>query len=81
MEDFPWTGFNLTPRAHMKTPSSAVHLKPTTPRAQMGARDEVLGSLHEALDKAVSLYLSEPDHPVHVQLEVTEEQARIHAAC
>jgi hypothetical protein len=39
-----------------------------------------MNELREALDKAVSLYLSEPGHPVHVQLEVTEEQARIHAA-
>jgi DNA-binding IclR family transcriptional regulator len=40
-----------------------------------------LNELREALDETVSLYLPEPGHPVHVQLEVTEEQARIHAAC
>jgi hypothetical protein len=40
-----------------------------------------MNELREALDRTVNLYLSEPGHPVHVQLEVTEEQVRIHAAC
>jgi hypothetical protein len=39
-----------------------------------------MNELREALDETVSPYLLEPGHPVHVQLEVTEEQARIHAA-
>jgi predicted RNase H-like HicB family nuclease len=33
--------------------------------------------LREALDEAVSLYLSEPGKPVDVQLDVTEERARV----
>lgn len=40
-----------------------------------------MNELREALDRTASLCLPEPGHPVHVQLEVTEEQARIHAAC
>jgi predicted RNase H-like HicB family nuclease len=36
--------------------------------------------LREALDEAVSLYLSEPGRPVHVELEVTEEQVSVRSA-
>ena len=39
-----------------------------------------MNELREALDEAVSLYLSGPGHAMHVHLEVTEEKARIHAA-
>jgi hypothetical protein len=35
----------------------------------------------ERVREAVSLYLSGTRPPVYVQLEVTEEEARIHAAC
>ena len=40
-----------------------------------------MNELREALDKAVSVYLSEPGHPMHVQLAASEEQAGIHAGC
>jgi predicted RNase H-like HicB family nuclease len=39
-----------------------------------------MNELREALDEAVSLYLSEPGHPVHVELDVTEEQALVRTA-
>ena len=39
-----------------------------------------MNALREAVDETVSLYLPEPGHLVHVQLEVTEEQARVHVA-
>lgn len=55
----------------------------TRRRAALGcfATGRDMNELREALDKAVSLCLPERGHAVHVQLEVTEEQARIHAAC
>jgi predicted RNase H-like HicB family nuclease len=39
-----------------------------------------MAELGEALNEAVSLYLSEPGHPVHVELDVTEEHANVRAA-
>jgi predicted RNase H-like HicB family nuclease len=33
-----------------------------------------MDELREALSEAVSQYLSEPGHPVHVDLEVTEQR-------
>jgi hypothetical protein len=39
-----------------------------------------MNELREAVAETVSLYRVEPGYPVHVQLEVTEEQARIHVA-
>lgn len=33
-----------------------------------------MDELREALSEAVSHYLSEPGHPVHVELEVTEQR-------
>jgi predicted RNase H-like HicB family nuclease len=39
-----------------------------------------MNELREALDEAVSLYLSEPGRPVHVELEVTEEQVSVRSA-
>jgi predicted RNase H-like HicB family nuclease len=42
-------------------------------------RDE--SELREALNEAVSLYLSEPGEPVHIELDVTEERASVRVAC
>jgi hypothetical protein len=39
-----------------------------------------MNELRAAVDETVSRHLPEPGHLVHVQLEVTEEQARIHVA-
>ncbi|MGH3402341.1 MAG: type II toxin-antitoxin system HicB family antitoxin [Streptosporangiaceae bacterium] len=39
-----------------------------------------MAELSEALDEAVSLYLSEPGHPVSIQLEVTQEQVLVRSA-
>ena len=36
--------------------------------------------LSEALNEAVSLYLSEPGHPVNIKLEVTQEQVLVRTA-
>jgi predicted RNase H-like HicB family nuclease len=40
-----------------------------------------MNELREALNEAVSLYLSEPGQPVHLELEVTEERASVRVAC
>lgn len=40
-----------------------------------------MNELREALNEAVSLYLSEPGRPVDLELEVTEERASVRAAC
>ena len=39
-----------------------------------------MSELREALDEAVSLYLSEPGNTVRVWLDVTEEQATVRSA-
>ena len=39
-----------------------------------------MNELREALDEAVSLYLSEPDRPVRVKLDVTEERMLVRTA-
>jgi len=39
-----------------------------------------MNELREALDEAVSLYLSEPGRPVRVQLDVTEERMLVRTA-
>jgi predicted RNase H-like HicB family nuclease len=40
-----------------------------------------MNELREALNEAVGLYLSEPDQPAHIELDVIEERASIRAAC
>jgi predicted RNase H-like HicB family nuclease len=40
-----------------------------------------MNELREALNEAVSLYLSEPDQPAHVELDVIEERASVRVAC
>jgi len=39
-----------------------------------------LNQLAEALNEAVSLYLSEPGYPVKVELDVTTEQVLVRSA-
>lgn len=39
-----------------------------------------MNELREALDEAVSLYLSEPGRPVRVKLDVTEERMLVRTA-
>lgn len=40
-----------------------------------------MNELREALNEAVSLYLSEPGRPEQIELDVTEEHASVRAAC
>lgn len=44
------------------------------------ASGQDMNELREALDEAVSLYLSEPDRPVRVKLDVTEERMLVRTA-
>jgi predicted RNase H-like HicB family nuclease len=44
------------------------------------ASGQDMNELREALNEAVSLYLSEPGNPVHVELDVTEEQVHVRVA-
>jgi predicted RNase H-like HicB family nuclease len=39
-----------------------------------------MNELREALNEAVSLYLSEPGQPAHVELDVIEERASVRVA-
>jgi predicted RNase H-like HicB family nuclease len=40
-----------------------------------------MNELREALNEAVSLYLSEPGRPERIELDVTEEHASVRVAC
>ena len=44
------------------------------------ASGQDMNELREALDEAVSLYLSEPGKTVRVELDVTEEQVAVRTA-